>query len=58
MTVDRVPSPTGVERSTSMHHPRLVRFRVLFTATALAVASALATVASVLADSGGGTFPR
>ena len=41
-----------------MHHPRLVRIRVLVTAVTLAVASALTAVASVLADSGGGTFPR
>ena len=41
-----------------MRHPRLVRLRVLITAAALAAASILTTVASVLADSGGGTFPR
>jgi hypothetical protein len=41
-----------------MHHSRLDRVRVILTAAALAVAATLATVASVLADSGGGTFPR
>ncbi len=52
------PPPAGVERSNSMRHPRLVRIRVLLTAAALAAITTLNTVASVLADSGGGTFPR